>query len=725
MAAARPRKQSQVCVQCKRSKKRCDGYVLNAVQRTPAGSTSLPWTLHGTFKKTLQPCTYCKRTLKDCSFNSSWAVSADRDSTSPASNVPLRVHGVSRADFTPGTRPSSDTSTSSTDSSRSQIYNLARQRPPAHILWRLATPPSPFSTESSLASCSSNQPLVQSLLQIYHDVMENNLACWVTDSTCPYMTSDMYKPPVLGDPNGKDSPAPEWGASWSNRMYQCVLRLDRAAQPTMIHLTPIENRAASRALELAIMSFSSQWQGGQRMESFPSASPNHLDSPAERLALGLEQSLRDLLWKQARTALQEVSELECFRVIYAEFIFGLTQRPWTDDDFTSTFRISSVSSRQDTLESEIARIFSQENSSVYLDRAVRKAHALKYRFDTSEAGLFQESEPKFSPQDRQGIGFLYWLLVMHDTVCSPMNERPVVLADEDCVMDALKQHLPAQGSSGALQVNYRWKLDMFLHDDPDSPQVPRWPCSYATAAKAIIKSTPIKILLYRYVFYLQNAIKNKESKRSVENCLQGAVSVCRYWDMTYSPFFSDLVRNYGSVPPRLKSWFVCIHVAWNLGMLLLADLIDLIDDKGMSNKTAAQARRSIDFVARIRMNGALELSELARADTASKEALPGYHFAVQESPLLTEPCTAIFIRGFMKASLYYLSLAADLWGQEGVHHRDFNKHQGMKDSLMRLDACLRALWCLGRKSGLARRVTSLMLREYYRLQESLVEANSP
>ncbi|KAF4436801.1 Regulatory alcR [Fusarium acutatum] len=213
---------------------------------------------------------------------------------------------------------------------------------------------------------------------------------------------------------------------------------------------------------------------------------------------------------------------------------------------------------------------SNERPSVHLEQATRKVSALKYRFDMEE--LKSKSGPRdtYALQRRRAVGFIYWLLVMFDTVISPLTKRPVVIADEHCMPDPI-----VNTEDGPC----RWRLDMFLKDDTEMPQSLRWPCSEEVASRAMIKAVPIKVLLYRQLSYIQNALQKKSTIQNIVEATKGAITVCRYWDMTYASFFQGMLQGYNGVSPKLKSWVVCIFTAWSLGTLVLADLSELVHEK--------------------------------------------------------------------------------------------------------------------------------------------------
>jgi hypothetical protein len=231
------------------------------------------------------------------------------------------------------------------------------------------------------------------------------------------------------------------------------------------------------------------------------------------------------------------------------------------------------------------------------------------------------------------------------------------------------------------------------------------------AARSIARSAPIKILIFRHVSYLQNILRRKEFGRSIEDAIWEATLVYRYWNTIYAPLYRDLVQNYASVYTRLRAWFVCIYIPWHLASLMLADIIEHVDENKLGVDENSETRARMNMVSRIRTSSTDELAELARviAPGDGAEQLPEYHHAVNEGPLLTEPWTILLVRAFTKAALYHLDKAKDAkaqpWGGSG--------HPGMgaHDSVRKTEYCAKALASLGQKSAMSRHISRILYRE--------------
>lgn len=581
------------------------------------------------------------------------------------------------------------------------------------------------------AMVNSNRNLIsESLLRIYHDVLENNLACWLAEDTCPYRMEKRKQQDLSMQLVSTAETKPEWGADWSNRMYRRVKRLDRVAQDTkLIRLSRSENRAVSKALDLVVIAFATQWaQGKRRTEKLEPVDWGNTDDESE-FGDEFERNLQYSVWEQARKALQDVADLECFRVVYAELVFGLIQKPWIAEEY----ELSTINDHQDmksAILSQVTEIIAQGGPPIILEKGTRMIHALKAQFEAQTAAarrdrlrkLNGDGQPvnKFTLEDTKTVGLLYWMAVMFDTVSSSMNERPVVVGDDECEHDDSPGKLREEVETPIL--SRKWKLDLYAQDDPDKPTQLHWPCAYEDATRSVARSAAVKVLLFRYISYLQFAIRKNEHGQPLEDIIQATTVVYRYWNKTHGALFRDLTKNFDTIPARIKSWFPCIAIPWHLGSLMFADMIDFVDDNHLGIETSRSERMATNMALRIRRSSATELADLAAVaapqdtNSCSEEQLQDFHFAVSNSPLLTEPWTILLIRAFTKAAVFHLGEADDMHKHEksvlGYESDEFLA------SVRRGRSCVKALWLLGSKAEMAKAIAKVLVRP---LQSMTVE----
>jgi hypothetical protein len=497
-----------------------------------------------------------------------------------------------------------------------------------------------------------------------------------------------------------------------------------AVRSKSIKLTRAQSHDASRALSLVIMAFATQWSQGRRQHHSQGAKAP-TDDLGHEVETEFERNLQQSVWRQAKRALDDVAEVESFRVAYAEMVFGLMERPWDDEEETSDVTTGDFPDTQpDEMQSKVVDILAQDGPPVMLDRAARKMQVMKFRFEANETKQLgsDTSLPSWSKdlsdEDRETIGLLYWLAVMFDTVSAPMNERPVALPDEECEHDAAKDD-HHRGDVGEQpkdsRSRLRWNVQLFTRGEHDfTTGSLYWPCPYDMATSAIARSAPIKILIFRHLSYLQNILRRKEFGQPIEDALWEATLVYRYWNTVYAPFYRNLVHHYETVPTRIRAWFVCIYIPWHLACLMLADTVEVVERSKFGLGEHSQTRVKADMVARIRKQSAFELSELARvtAPGDGTEQLPNYHHAVNEGPLLTEPWTVILVRAFAKSALFYLVTAREM--EKGVGDAPSPQNQGLHEAKVRAGYCCNALSSLGKKSAMARQIS----RAFYKVLNS-------
>lgn len=576
---------------------------------------------------------------------------------------------------------------------------------------------SPFDPVFGLMTTTNNTIITDSLLGIYHDVLENNLACWLAENTCPYkVRSQKQLTPGQSRPKSTlNNMRQTGGATWSNQIYHRVTCLDRVARKTgQLHLTHDENRAASKALSLAIMAFATQWsQGKPRRETH--RLEEEMSEPEDQFLYvesEFEQNIKDSTWQSAKRALQACAEVESYRVIYAELIFGLVQKPVVRCSATKRYSPEPGETMRSKRQA-VMNMLASQNQSAILNRATRKAHAMKFRLDTAEIGFSNfasedDTPTQLSSEERSTIGRLYWLAVMLDTVSSSIGERPVALADEDCQHEDLPKH----AKQSELMVRQRWEASLFVQDDLNNPSTsPSWPCDIKDAAEAVTRSAPVKVLLFRYISYLQNALRKRDFGQPIEEVICGALLLYTYWNRTYGSFFLDLIRDYETVPPRIKSWFVCIVVPWHLGALMLADLILFVDKNGMGLAQASNSRLEKGLHSEIRETSANELADIANVTTPtlnsmSGQQLPEMHFAVNQGSMLTEPWTILLVNAFARAGLCHLETLDSL--EKQGNPSPGGTREALRCAIERVESCAQCLRFLGRKTEIAEQIACVL-----------------
>lgn len=589
-----------------------------------------------------------------------------------------------------------------------------------------ALPCPAISFAAEFVSSANKAFLKEGLLKIYHDSFENALSCWLTERTCPYSAK--------ADISLANDSGPDW-----NRMYHRVFRLDRIASSIRgRQLTFREDKAVGKALNSAIFSFATQWaQSSERSRAkypFDHGSSSGVfasqNNDPSWSGVEFDRTLQIAAWNEARVALQDAGDIESFRLVLAQIVFSLTQRPHdpASELATATEHVGMEGAISDSgdveveecedLMSRLNLAIEAEEAPVHLEKGVRLIHALRSRMTmcASTALLkpranrrvrqYKPAANAVDAADRATVDLLFWLGVMFDTLSSAMHKRPLVLSDEDSNVYASEPRTTADqmqrdiGSVVPRNTEGVWDIHLFAHQRNRLQQsIVRWPCSFEEAAALLCDAAPVKVLLFRKVTRIQTLISRSCRGERIERSIKAALSVCEHWEKLYAPFIRDCVQHHDTLPPRIQSWYICLTGHWHLATLLLADLIEIVDDSESGLETQQMLRTSTDFVSCFRKSNCRALADLARCSCPREDASfaqsQDFHFAVNQGALLTEPWTAVLIRAFAKAGVVLLetdSLISSFSVDCGTE---------AEKSFRQADDCVQALWYLGRKSDMA------------------------
>ncbi|KAH8721644.1 hypothetical protein BGZ61DRAFT_348172 [Ilyonectria robusta] len=595
---------------------------------------------------------------------------------------------------------------------------------------------SPFSTTHAMVMNANKRIISNNLISIYRNAFELALACCLSQEACPYQFNAISQPPTSGiswlssrfenvrlinqyDPKKQAS-----------GVYFRVFKLDRVARANnLIRLTEAENRAASEALYLAIMAFAIQWaQGNQRgHEKYPhtwDSTDNTNPDPVGNLSDEFDRTLQKTLWFQAKRALQDCADIECFRVICAEWIMTLAQKPMEDVDFAfdipeSTFRSKTpIVGKMGTITSQISNIMEADGPPWFIERAARKIHTLKFRYDAHKASVVASLKggsprlmkiatvERISNEDMGTFNLMYWMTIMIDTISAVINNRPIVISDAECHHDSTYLGHPEleQFSIDHRPYDPEWWATVFspAYDD----RLLRWPCFYETAIKVIVAATPVKVVLFRHVSHLQNSIRSNFHGESIENILSNAMAIYKHWNVTYSAFFRDMIDQYHTVPMQMRIWFIHVVAYFHCAALVLADLIELVDEKGLGLEYPSQVRVRLGVVRCLRADSTTIISDLAQASECPPATdVPALNFDLVKRAILPEPWTMILIRAFTKvATIQLAEMEEASWNSPASL-----KTPSFVDLTRRCENCIKALYHLGSKSDMARAIGAVLL----------------
>lgn len=621
--------------------------------------------------------------------------------------------------------------------------------------------------------------LTQNMFRIYHDSMENALSCWLTEQTCPYSTATGATRSIAGSASPVDSLEKEWGPNWSNRICSRVCRLDRVfATFTGRDLTAVENNKASRALFTAIMAFASQWatERQQRTGMFKAFPANvdafcyhraangsvHLIGNLNASGSPAEHFSREDLWNRARHALDASAGISSFRVVFANIVFSLTQRPLHISEHISFLDTLTARSWENQANGRVADdtgtpkidelhdLFRNDCSPLFLETAVRQLFVLRYKMTciqrtervTSRKGSLDRSCYSSSPrsnyqlrgessqgsndasqsllgaEDNETFNLLFWLGVMFDTLTAAMHQRPPVVSDEDseisCAASLSEPQVPRSENgddvdpqSIALDHATTKKKpdlwgDLFLRQGAvgQGSNVPRWPCSYTEAAETLCNAAPVKVLFFRRVSRIQTLIYRGSRPAHLERAIQNAFWVYHHWNSAYGRFILDCVMNHNSLPPRIQSWYVVLAGHWHLAGMLLADNLESVDRAEIGLDSQRESRRAMGLVSTLRRENAVAVSSLAHCSLYSQDL--SFAKTRQFHDSVNE---GAFLTEPWTAVLIRSFIRAGHILLNEVDVSPYAVHLRLDDpseqARLQCGYCLDALWCLGRKSDMA------------------------
>jgi hypothetical protein len=723
-----------------------------------------------------------------------------RRSFSSSSIPSSRALHCVQSEYSPATCQSETTNSSNESVSPNLSTHQNAGKGPKHRKRPLYKPTniSPFSIPEKLVTFTNKSLISESLMRVYHDSLENALSCWLTERTCPYGARAL---PSNATHSIDPSMLREWGPDWSNRICRQVFNLDRVSASIRDRpLAKSEDRAASNALNLAIMAFASQWsQSSERSKAkFPSLHTdgrtqehltNHVTGSPEledvsdesdagrdfaRPEIEFDRIIQESFWTQARNAIQAAAHIESFRVVFAHIIFALTQRPLSTGEHSHHSRLkvrrplakpkntistpASESSRQtnsptdfvdkDTVDNhielmeELESVLDYDGPPIFLEQGLRHIHSFRCKLDrlrmqnrksNDEGGIpdpavTESPSNPLSQQNWKTVDLLYWLSVMFDTLSAAMHKRPLVVSDEDSdVTSDIPSHSSnrrtCESNNSKLNGSSNlWNSFFFEEQQTRRKSSPvRWPCSYETAAATLADAAPIKVLLFRKVTRIQTLISRHILRETLEEAIQDALRVYRYWNDVYGPFILDCISNHDQLPARIQSWYICLTGHWHLAVFLLADIIEAIDGH-LGLESHRRERKSSGLVNTLRQRSAYAVADLASCSCPREDAsfpdARDFHFAVNQGALLTEPWTQVLIRVFAKASaLLLLDATKFKYGIETV--------ESCKWALQRSEDCVEALWYLGRKSDMAFLAARVLTKALGGPRESIAAAEPP
>ncbi|RMZ77996.1 hypothetical protein DV737_g4113, partial [Chaetothyriales sp. CBS 132003] len=520
-------------------------------------------------------------------------------------------------------------------------------------------------------------------------------------------TSDIGSVSTVGSESlsssGHDSAGHLEAHPWGNRILSRVTSLDEAYAKRNA-LSSSSQREASNVLNLAVMAFAAQWA-----QAVYQSQGNLRDQVPEHGVF--ERNMQKSLWHKANKALSRATSNPSFKVIFAAVIFAMTQRPMESSEVLATSGTPGQS-----YSASLRKIFELDTGTIFLDTAVRKLHDHRRKLQDSEQyggadaaqGLRLVKE-----DDKQTFNLVFWLAIMCDTLVAAMSRRSFVLSDADtnvinekpatrrvsrlsngssCDLDGYST-LSSADSSYLERESQIWG-HYFLGQESRIGEVrkesARWPCSYTDAAACLADAAPVKVLLFRRAAHLQDLYYQRAPAEDIERAITSTLEVYIHWNNTYGCFISDCVAHHESLPARIQSWYTLLACHWHFAVLLVADLIDKLDEGYMTTASNRLTRKTAEFASALRFRSVYAISDISRCSRYNEELSfsqsPDFHHAVNRAALLTEPWTLILVRCFSHAGEVLVKVVLSQQ-QPGL----FTITDDLAQARTRLDDCIQAL----------------------------------
>lgn len=597
-------------------------------------------------------------------------------------------------------------------------------------------PPWTLYSGDRLARSANSNMIGETMMKIYHDVMEGALSCWLTEQTCPYnsLPATPSSTSTLTDSSNNNRCQPlfwatfedmqrEWGPNWSNRVYRRVIKLDRMSHLLGLKkLNPADEKKVSSALNSAVMAFTAQWaQASQRGNArWPSTNDDFGQNWGMDLTEEFDRTLQKSFWNQARRALDECSEVDSFRLVFAEIIFGLTQK-YTENSTDTDDALVAPEQQNGGTKDALEDILREDTQQIWLERATRRLHVLRRRVELYDRQQRTRRDGNrsslYDAECRKTIDLLFWLAVMFDTISAAMTERPLTVSDEDSSNLSLTNQHQSQTALSTTTGDLSKRWNVILAKDQQTKMTPaRWPCSDEVIASELTDAAPVKVLLYRKVTRLQTLVARDADSNTLEETVNDSMLVYHHWTTYYSALFRDCIDHHLYLSSRIQSWYVCLFGHWLLATLLFADLVEVVAQRGDGYPGRDVQARAI------RKSSVRLVSDLARASVPRHDSglgeLDNFHHAVSEGALLTEPWTMILIRTFSRAAVILLEGHYCYKDDDTQDHPaamglpsdedDDEEDEDERGEFRRCADCVKALWYLGRKSDMARQVANVL-----------------
>lgn len=473
------------------------------------------------------------------------------------------------------------------------------------------------------------------LMNTYNGAAEQALRCWITNSNTPYLfETDNFHDPWTDKTLHWRVTALDWGLKEFARP-SITLEYDKSVERTI-----------QETFSSVMIAFAAQWPRHRRQIA-------KIEGDTE----ASEDRIRLELWKNARDKLLASADYPSFRIVLALIVFAWTEKPpsvpaeahWMSESTTL------VSPQEALLECSAVEPSAWQApaaaSSMMLATAGRKLLAFRNKLQSmsrkgidpwsSRTNHMQSDAPAtlLNPVTLQQQSMkatllektfhnLFWLGVMIDTETAVLRKQPPVICDDDT--DLLSQSsLPvfsfSQFSSEKIEPKPQkrkvWdELILTSSENLKNSFAKSWPSSEEAALRTLAFSAPVKVLLFRYIGRIQAAYWRHSESNKIEALIQQASAVVSHWEEVYEPFLESCIAQHAQLPLSIQSWYTLITAPWNLAVILLVEIVQSVDQAGMSDTVSKWLRAEDKSLGRLRQKACTQTYDLIQAVRRTEEA---------------------------------------------------------------------------------------------------------
>jgi len=520
--------------------------------------------------------------------------------------------------------------------------------------------PSLSSAGHCLVAESIRLSVTESFVRIYQDTLETCLQCIGTDANVPY---NIVARGRSFTQSFKASSEPLAVYNRSHALDRLVRTIDIESWPSY---SPAQERAASQALQKALLCFSSQ-QGGM-LSRRSTDTPVHVGTGGEDsqrstsdLATELSMTVQKTLFHDARTSIDALVGVESFRMILADIIMSSMQSPFTTPaDQARNETLFQADHVVDGGQDPAPVILSFAGRLDYGRRASRKIVAWERRLQNLSTSIrcLQATKLQLLRTFTEHFNTLRWLATTFAAFESIMVARPLGTSDAEAstrvirplTLDLssilLSKDLPLRNgipeaaerhSSQSSLVSVQWENHLLIESCNMSHTYAGWRPSDADMASMFSQSVHLEAILTHRLARLNDRLGGQHSPEVVESSIQDALMVYWQWQLTYGPFAHDFIQTYETVSSRLRNMHAVSFLQWHFVACMLGEAIAYADNSALAPMESRHYRTSAAVAQVMTLENVQMICGLARA--------PG-----SASALLSHPWSEVPIRIMSKAA---------------------------------------------------------------------------